>query len=324
MPSPSTPARCVALAAVLGGGCIDYTVDDPDEVYEEPLRVEEVFHQAPSPRLDVLWVVDHTGSMADEQERLAEAFASFVDVLETYRIAYQLGVTTTAGTGADAGVLRGTPWIVTPQVEDPAAAFGAAVRVGTEGLPPSCGLGAAWLALTDPLRTEENRGFRRPGAVLHVVVVSDDDDESETLLGDDPASAFLDFLDAEETAFGGPVTFSAIAGDLPDGCTADGGRAQAATRYHEVATARGGVFGSICTADFSGLLASMAASAVVFPDTFPLQAEPEPASVRVTLDGTRQDDGWGVAEAVPAVVFDEPPPPDAEIRVSYVVREGGT
>lgn len=56
--------------------------------------------------VDILFVVDNSGSMGGEQGTLAQSFASFVDVLESQQVGanYRIGVTTTAGDG----ILRAT------------------------------------------------------------------------------------------------------------------------------------------------------------------------------------------------------------------------
>lgn len=56
--------------------------------------------------VDILFVVDNSGSMGGEQATLAQSFASFVEVLEGQQVGanYRIGITTTAGDG----VLRAT------------------------------------------------------------------------------------------------------------------------------------------------------------------------------------------------------------------------
>ncbi len=51
--------------------------------------------------VDILFVVDNSGSMGGEQGTLAQSFASFIDVLEGLEVGanYRIGVTTTAGDG---------------------------------------------------------------------------------------------------------------------------------------------------------------------------------------------------------------------------------
>jgi hypothetical protein len=52
--------------------------------------------------VDILFVVDNSGSMGGEQGTLVQSFASFVSVLEDQKVGanYRIGVTTTAGDGA--------------------------------------------------------------------------------------------------------------------------------------------------------------------------------------------------------------------------------
>jgi hypothetical protein len=51
--------------------------------------------------VDILFVVDNSGSMGGEQGTLAASFGSFIDVLESQQVGanYRIGITTTAGTG---------------------------------------------------------------------------------------------------------------------------------------------------------------------------------------------------------------------------------
>ncbi len=52
--------------------------------------------------VDVLFVVDNSGSMGDEQGTLSASFASFIDVLESQQVGanYRIGVATTDGSGS--------------------------------------------------------------------------------------------------------------------------------------------------------------------------------------------------------------------------------
>jgi hypothetical protein len=56
--------------------------------------------------VDILFVVDNSGSMGGEQGTLVQSFASFIDVLEDQQVGanYRIGVTTTSGEG----ILRAT------------------------------------------------------------------------------------------------------------------------------------------------------------------------------------------------------------------------
>jgi len=300
--------------------CSEFGISDEDEVVTDPIVLEESFVQAPLPKLDVLWVIDDTPSMGDEQAALATAIDPFTDGLQAAGMSWQIGVIRTDITSDDAGVLQGVPWVITPHLDDPAEALAEAASVGIDGQPPEAGLGAAWLALSEPLRSGANRGLRREDAALHVIVVSDGDDLSESILGGNPADAFSLFLEDEEARTGQPAVFSAVVGDVPDGCAGAGGSALPGERYVQAAQNSGGIVQSICEPDFSNLTAALAEETVAWPTRFELSEVPVPDSIRVQIDGVRQDEGWSLLEEPPAVEFSVPPPPRSEIRVRYEVE----
>lgn len=298
-------------------GCIEYQAGPQGDTQEEPLPVVETFVQTAAPMLDVLWIVDDTRSMLEEQEALALSLPTFVSRVEEHHIAYQFGVVTTDTSAPDAARLRGNPWIITPSLADPVAAFAAAIQVGVGGSGAEAGLGAMILALSEPLRSGYNRGFRRMGATLHVVVVSDSDDASDALLGTDPVEMAVDFLEEEADRSQAGVRFSAIAGAPPLGCSGENGSALSADRYAQVTEAMGGVLASICEGDLHDVASALAEGSVLFPDTFPLQAPARSDTVTVEVDGRRQTSGWTYEASPPAIVFSQAPAADSVIQVRY-------
>lgn len=147
--------------------------------------------------VDILWVVDTSSSMREEQEKLARHAEAFVQRLVggSFPVDFHLGVITTDVdtvndvAGLRPGVLRALPggkrWIactpaggsVSCNVGDADAAvnaFGRLVRVGSSGSPEEKGLLAVLLATEEPL----NQGFFRDDAALSVIFVSDEDDSS--------------------------------------------------------------------------------------------------------------------------------------------------
>ncbi len=309
----------VAWAALLGG-CdgLDYGFQDPDVTAPPEVWVEETLVQASAPPVDVLFVVDGTGSMDEEQDALAAASADFVDGLVASGLEWQVGATSTDP--LDAGSLQGRPWILTPVHPAPGDALATALAVGTGHAPPSAGLDSAALALADA--EGDNVGFRREGAALHVVFVSDGDDQSGSVLGADPAEGFVSRLEDEAASSGQPARASAVVGDAPDGCDGGTGEAQAGTRYIAVAEATGGSVGSICALDFSGVADALATLAVNWPTRFALQAAPVDGSVTVSVNGDRET-AFSVDKEGPALVFDSAPAPEAVIEVRYQLAGGG-
>lgn len=299
---------------------MDFGLDPIDtDPPAERVLVTDHHVQAALPAVDVLFVVDDTKSMDQEQASLAEGFASFADALASAGVAWHLGVTSTDASGDRAGWLRGEPWVLTPDLPDAVERCGDALQVGTGGAAPEAGLGVAVRALELAGRGGPNAGFRRPDAVLHVVFVSDADDASEGLLGPDPVSAFLDRLDEERARTGLPARASAVVGDLPSGCTSARGAARPGFRYHEAVESTGGAAASICALSFAGVLAAIGEAAVDFPTSFALRALPEPGTLRVSVNGVRQVAGWVLQDEPPAVVFDVAPPAGADVEATYVV-----
>jgi Mg-chelatase subunit ChlD len=96
----------VALAC-LAVGCSDYEVKN--------LTVEDYFEQTEEPPADVLFVVDNSASMVEEQARLSENFGAFVALLGDTTADYRIGVTTTDPD--DGGVLVGP--VITPDAAAP-------------------------------------------------------------------------------------------------------------------------------------------------------------------------------------------------------------
>ena len=241
LPKRSLPTGLCRAAACMGVpwvsmACVDYGLQDPDAAELEPLQVEERFLQEPLPGLDVLFVVDSTGSMAAEQEAFALGTPAFVEGLDALGVAWQVGVTSTDP--VDAGALLGRPWILTSGGPNPAEALAAALRVGTDSPPPSAGLDAAAQVLADVGGL--NAGFRRDDAPLHIVFLSDGDDASGAWLGMNAQAAFLALLDDEAARTGRAAVASAVVGNVPDGCEGPAGTVSPGTRYAAVAEQSGG------------------------------------------------------------------------------------
>lgn len=162
----------------------------------------DLFQQLSVRKVDILWVVDSSGSMAPKQQRLAQNFQGFINQLVTAQppIDFHIAVTTTdTDHPASRGSLRqwnlngqsGNFIACTPDAtgtvstcntgagttQDAVAAFGQMAQVGTEGSAGEKGLLNAYLTLTNPANQGANR-FLRPEASLYVVVVSDEDDAS--------------------------------------------------------------------------------------------------------------------------------------------------
>lgn len=195
-----------SLGCSLLAGCPDRTVS---AVYPEQGKVEtNLVPGVPKKDVDILFVIDNSGSMAEEQSSLRANFGKFMDVLSTLEGGapnMHIGVTTsnlgqsasdgTAGgafgagcTGSgDGGALRTTPEVTGRFIVDEEAAggvrnknytgtladaFSSLANVGTNG----CGIEQHLGAVQRTLTNTGNAGFLRDNAKLAVIFIADEDD----------------------------------------------------------------------------------------------------------------------------------------------------
>jgi hypothetical protein len=133
--------------------------------------------------IDVLFVIDDSASMKNDQEAVAANFKSFISSFNTNEVDFQLGAVTTdmVKTGRKGELVTvGTPpkRFLVPGTTTLQKDFDEMVNVGVNGSPDEKGLAAARAALSAPLATDAgvNRGFLRPNADLGIVFVADEDD----------------------------------------------------------------------------------------------------------------------------------------------------
>ncbi|MBX3192134.1 MAG: VWA domain-containing protein [Labilithrix sp.] len=154
----------------------------------------------PCPNVDILFVVDNSGSMSDKQARLAASFPGFAAAIQS-RLSgaksVQVGViassayygsapgsclikATSGPESTKATCLTDTPWL---DSRDPsfASRFACVAKVGAGGdndeIPMKNLLGAIDAKNVAPSGC--NAGFLRPDALLVVVMISDEDDVRE-------------------------------------------------------------------------------------------------------------------------------------------------
>src|SRR5262245_14986294 len=179
---------CLALA-VAAAGCASETVFFPQTQID-------TFSQAPSNEVDLLWVVDDSYSMGNEQSTLAEGFESFAGGLETSGTDFHIGVITTSFDDQDPNraVLVGDPPFLTMNDDYVRLFEERATAVGVSGSDKEKGLAAAVEAVSLQMTSFGglNEYFIRPEAQLMVVVVSDEDDcsDSGALEGQPPEACY--------------------------------------------------------------------------------------------------------------------------------------
>ncbi|MEO0600990.1 MAG: vWA domain-containing protein, partial [Myxococcota bacterium] len=204
-------APLVACTAEVGiRADIDPVTFDEGTPLDSELQ-EDVYVQTLVPASDVLFVVDNSCSMANEQAQLAENFTAFLETILQSDTDFHVGVVSTDMTDPmHSGRLQegiGFRWI-DPDTPRPESAYEAMVSLGVTGDPEERGRDAAFTAI-ELLGDEWNEGFVREAASLHVMVVSDEDDASDIVGFDE----FVEYLRGLKVA---PfeTTFSSVVGPV--------------------------------------------------------------------------------------------------------------
>jgi len=294
------------------------------------------FTQISGQSVDVLFIVDASGSMSDERDMIAANANTFVSEAAQWKNDYQLAVMGLCiDTSADCwntGTFQG-PGIM----HNHTTGFSETVKnIDDDGCAPDnqeSGLEAAHLALTLP-RTNlttiactsdaqctapdkcvslpdgtkkcggTNAGFLRDDAALEVIIVSDEQDQSPAT----PAFYIDWFRSIKGFANPNLMHVHTIVGD-EGGCGTGGsneGGADGGERYIEVQEATGGIFHSICDDDFTSAIKDIGNIAFGLKKQFFLTRSADPTTVKVWVNGTEcSQPAWVYDAPSNSVIFDE-------------------
>jgi hypothetical protein len=254
--------------------------------------------------LDILWVVDNSGSMNSHQVNLAANIGSFMSAFVATGADYNMSVITTDRWSFSS--------IVTPWSADPEGELASLVVTGVMGSALEKGIEMAYLSLDSPTAAGPGGSFFRPDAKLVVIFVSDEPDGS-------PGGwlSYLSFFDSLKPA-GDFIPYGVI-GDPVTGC-AGSPSAQPGTGYFDIIDHYGGSWYSICASDWGVQLQDLAGE-VTGRRGFLLD-EPDPivTTIEVTVNGQITTD-WEYDEASNTVMFTDGHVPEEgqTIAIDYAV-----
>lgn len=338
------------------GNTEPYVVPLYGEASTDPVN-EDRFTQLETPEVDILFVIDNSCSMSDEQASLTANFASFIQFADAQGLAYQISVVSTDMSGGFGGPQctgNATPqrpmgmsqaacgyfadgngtntqqnpdWrIITPNEQpSPEVAFTAVATQGTRGSGTEKGLESAYQALSSPLITGWNSGFLRPDAYLALIFISDEEDQSPQTV-----DFYVNYFKAIK-GFRNANLFSASAIVVPEG--GGFGGSNVGHRYTELAERTGGIFESILTTDWAQALQNLGLSVFGYKSRFFLSNQPLEETIEVLVNGTIVGSAgsgatpsgsvlWTYEAAGNSVNFATLaiPEPGSEILVRYVAR----
>ncbi len=275
---------------------------------------EEIFHQTASQtkKLDIIWIIDNSGSMADEQQALGINFSSFIDDFITKNVDFKMGITTT-DTSSPALKGRIVPGSDTKLTSVNAKAnesqfksdFKNLIKVGTSGSGHEKGLEAS-----QGFMERYGTSFIRPDAYLVFVILSDEEDQSSGTV-----SLYTDYLKSFKSDAGLVKVYSIV--DVFKTNCCQSGISTGAERYIWASKNTGAVFSDIRN-DFHSSLSAMGDQIINLLDSFPLANDPLVDSLKVYVNEVLSSD-YTFDAVSRSIKFDANhlPPVGAEIKVKY-------
>lgn len=276
----------------------------------------ETWRQEPVPVVDIIWVIDDSGSMSIFQSMLAQQMTDFMDQFLLANPDFHMGFITTSDY-----TWQGTwPRWIDNSYADPVSWSANTINgIGVQGSGLERGIEMAYNALQDSAVAGPGSTFYRENANLAVIYLSDEPDFS--------AGSWINytwFFDTIKSSVDAVKMYGVIA-DYPAGC--DYITANGITRhlnpgygYYEIINYYTGSWYSICAPDW-GIQLKDLADQVSQASVFQLsETDIIESSIEVYVNGQRSED-WVYDASINAVIFDEGSTPSEgqTIEITYAI-----
>lgn len=272
---------------------------------------QNIFQQSASTltnKIDIVWVIDNSGSMQDDQINVANNFNTFISSFVNKQYDFKISVV-----GTDAyrgefnsnlnylakfrdgdGVTNSGVFVVVPGTANLINTFKTNVKLGTAGSGDERAFQSMKAALDYP--SAPNTGFLRSNAFLSVIILSDEDDfshsQSDAIAWDytDPRlhtiDSYVSYLDQKtgSTPLMRKYSVSAIA-IFDDACKALNQFGTKGIRYGQLVDATAGVKGDLCATNFASVLDQIQNNIAELSTQFYLNRVPRPETLSVIVDG---------------------------------------
>lgn len=237
--------------------------------------------------VDIVWIIDNSGSMYPFQMLLAQNIEAFMNIFLGYTPDFRMMFITTDSSEIYGNIIDGSS-------TDPVAE--AASIINSIGI-----TGSGWEKGLQHFHEcvavgGECNSFLRPNAALVAIFVSDEPDHSVTTL-----SSLISMVDYLKP---GMFTPYAIIGDVPAGCTSSGGwNPQAGWGYWDLVDYYASSWWSICDSDWGTQMQEIAESVSIKTKFYLDEEDPHVETIRVWINGQLIEEGWEYDEEENAVIF---------------------
>ena len=269
---------------------------------------DENFEQGEWGKLDILVVIDNSGSMLEEQTNLASKLEPLLSHVE--KADWQISVISTDPSETCQRALIKKSDVNTKSV------FANAVNAGIKGSGFERGILRAVVGLKADCKTQK---WVRPDSTLAVLIVADEDncgpgEGTNSYCNNAPdfnSSYLYDYL----ATIRKPGTDAKVYGLIWEPGTACSTGLSQGTTFKEVIEKTGGKMGSICDADYSTTLRAMSQDiAQIVKYEFPLAHAPDDGTLQILVDNQNWDKFSLEGQTVK---FTQPPPFGSKVVVNY-------
>ncbi len=292
-------------------------------------------------KVDILWVIDNSGSMLTKQQNLSAGFNSFINVFQTKGFDFRMAVVTTdtrATPVGQAGEFQAqafggaTYTIVTNSTPNMADHFKANVEVGNTGHANAKALDAINLSLSSTLLAGANANFLRSDAHLAVIVLSDADDNDSTATTTDVMnylnSLKPDRYDVLARTYKKNYTVSAVAVDTSNPAnTACAAPFENGLKFQSIVASTNGSLASICEPNFSSGLNQISQRIAEAITEIPLSRVPQVSTLQILFNGVAvpndATNGWTYSSSGNKIVFHGTwiPTDNTSISINYTPND---
>ncbi|MGZ3722031.1 MAG: hypothetical protein ACXVA9_03810 [Bdellovibrionales bacterium] len=320
------------------------------------LSTGQSFKQAKvNAKIDMLWVVDNSGSMQPLQQNMTSNFNAFISQFVTKGYDFHLGVTSSEAYLSGPAPFNNTPakakfsdgvtthtgiFDIIPGTANLISTFVTNASLGANGSGDERVFSSFKAALDSPL----NVGFLRPDSFLAVIILSDEDDFSDparreyswtfsggiadhsyTNPGLQTVDSYVNYLDTLTNTTGAFRRYSVSAITVNNAACLTQYRQSSpgaiiGQRYLDIAGKTDGVIGSVCDASYAPALTAIQNRIIELGTQFYLSATPVVESIHVVVNGivVPQDptNGWSYNSAANSIVFHGTAIPAAESDIN--------
>lgn len=284
----------VVTVAIFSAGCSEETPKLYGKKGIQAKNIDVNFEREDlNPAVDILFIVDDSGSMGIHQRNISKNINQFLLAFEKNTdIDYHIGVITTDNDStAKSGKLQGgPPHFITRKTSNGLDLLRQRLQVGTWGSGSEAIFDPVVNAVTPPLSTGFNKDFFRPKAYFALIMITDAEEQSNQWTGPDFHNYLVNLKNGDQNK----VVYYAAYVPTSENCPTEENAARLLENFFSLVKAK--TF-SLCDPDFGSKLAGVGADLVKRVNRrILLDTRPVISTIEITF-GTQvippsETDGW--------------------------------